>query len=95
MTTPEATVRRPALLVVDDEPPVLRAVQRDLRGRFGEEYRVLRAASGAEAEELMRELRRRGEALALVLADQRMPGMTGVELLEAARECSPRPSARC
>ena len=90
MTAPEATVRRPALLVVDDEPPVLRAVQRDLRGRFGEDYRVLRAGSGAEAEELMRELRRRGEALALVLADQRMPGMTGVELLESARDVFPK-----
>ncbi len=90
MTAPEATARRPALLVVDDEPPVLRAVQRDLRGRFGEEYRVLRASSGAEADELMRELRRRGEALALVLADQRMPGMTGVELLEGARELFPK-----
>jgi thioredoxin reductase (NADPH) len=90
VTAPDATVRRPALLVVDDEPPVLRAVQRDLRGRFGEEYRVLRAGSGAEAEELMRELRRRGEALALVLADQRMPGMTGVELLESARVVFPK-----
>jgi thioredoxin reductase (NADPH) len=89
VTSPDATIRRPALLVVDDEPPVLRAVQRDLRGRFGEEYRVLRAGSGAEADELLRELRRRGEAVALVLADQRMPGMTGVELLEAARELYP------
>ena len=90
MTAPDATIRRPALLVVDDEPPVLRAVQRDLRGRFGEEYRVLRAGSGAEAAELMRELRRRGEALALVLADQRMPGMSGVELLEDARGVFPK-----
>ena len=54
MTTLEAPARRPALLVVDDEPPVLRAVQRDLRGKFGEAYRVLRAGSGAEAEETMR-----------------------------------------
>ena len=69
---------------------MLRAVQRDLRGRFGETYRVLRAGSGAEAEETIRELRKRGESLALVLADQRMPGMTGVELLEAARELYPK-----
>jgi thioredoxin reductase (NADPH) len=90
VTTLEAPARRPTLLVVDDEQPVLRAVQRDLRSRFGEDYRVLPAASGSEAEGLLKELRRRGETVALVLADQRMPGMTGVELLETARELYPK-----
>jgi thioredoxin reductase (NADPH) len=88
--TLEAPARRPTLLVVDDEQPVLRAVQRDLRSRFGEDYRVLPAASGSEAEGLLKELRRRGETVALVLADQRMPGMTGVELLEATRVLYPK-----
>jgi thioredoxin reductase (NADPH) len=76
--------------VVDDEPPVLRAVQRDLRNHYGEDYRVMRAGSGVEAEALMGELRRRGESVALVLADQRMPGMSGVELLEATRALYPK-----
>lgn len=90
MSTLDAPVRRPGLLVVDDEQPVLRAVQRDLRSRFGEDYRVLGAGSGADAEEMLRELRRRGETVALVLADQRMPGMSGVELLQAARDLYPK-----
>jgi thioredoxin reductase (NADPH) len=90
VAAPETIARRPAVLVVDDEAPVLRAVQRDVRARFGGDYRVLRAESGAEAQELLRELRRRGETVALVLADQRMPGMSGVDLLAAARELYPR-----
>ena len=90
MTAPEAPPRRPALVVVDDEPPVLRAVQRDLRDHYGADYRVVAADSGAAAEEALRALLRRGESVALVLADQRMPGMSGVELLEAARDLHPR-----
>jgi thioredoxin reductase (NADPH) len=90
VTAPEATIRRPALLVVDDEAPVLRAVQRDLRARFGADYRVVAAGSGADAEEVLRGLLRRGETVALVLADQRMPGMSGVDLLVAARELHPK-----
>jgi thioredoxin reductase (NADPH) len=61
-----------------------------VRRQFGETYRVIAAGSGSEAEEVMKELRRRGESVALVLADQRMPGMTGVELLESARVLYPK-----
>jgi thioredoxin reductase (NADPH) len=81
--------RRPAILAVDDEPTVLAAVARDLRRGFGEHYRILRAGSGQEALELLSELRRRGENLALVIADQRMPGMEGTEFLVKARQVYP------
>jgi thioredoxin reductase (NADPH) len=81
--------RRPAILAVDDEPTVLAAVARDLRRGFGEHYRILRAGSGPEALELLGELRRRGENLALVIADQRMPGMEGTEFLVKARQIYP------
>jgi thioredoxin reductase (NADPH) len=76
---------RPAILAVDDEPTVLAAVARDLRRGFGEQYRILRANSGSEALEMLEELRRRGDQLALAIADQRMPGMEGTELLTKAR----------
>ncbi len=81
--------RRPAILAVDDEPTVLAAVARDLRRGFGERYRILRAASGSEALELVAELRRRGDSLALMVADQRMPGMEGTEFLVRARPTYP------
>src|SRR4051794_117244 len=80
---------KPALLAVDDDGPVLSAVERDLRARYGEHYQVYAASSGAEALELLRRLRLRGDPVALLLADQRMPGMSGVELLAAARELHP------
>ncbi len=80
---------RPAILAVDDEPTVLAAVARDLRRGFGEQYRILRAGSGGEALEMLEELRRRGDQLALVIADQRMPGMEGTELLTKARGIYP------
>jgi thioredoxin reductase (NADPH) len=77
--------RRPAILAVDDEPAVLAAVSRDLRRRFGETYRILRAGSGAEALELLAEMRTRGDAVAMLVADQRMPGMDGTDYLVKAR----------
>ena len=81
--------RRPAIVAVDDEPAVLAAVARDLRREFGERYRVVRAGSGAEGLEALRELVRRGEQVALLVADQRMPGMAGTEYLVQARRLVP------
>jgi thioredoxin reductase (NADPH) len=81
--------RRPAILAVDDEPAVLAAVARDLRRGFGERYRILRAGSGGEALDLLRELRTRGDAVALLVADQRMPGMAGTDYLVEARKVVP------
>jgi thioredoxin reductase (NADPH) len=74
---------------VDDEPAVLAAVARDLRRGFGERYRILRAGSGAEALELLGELRKRGDQVALLIADQRMPGMPGTDYLVQARTIVP------
>jgi thioredoxin reductase (NADPH) len=87
--TPAAPHRRPVLLAVDDDPQVLRAVARDLRGQFGKTYRVLSAGGGQEALDLLRELDARGDEPALLLADQRMPGMTGVGFLREARVIFP------
>jgi thioredoxin reductase (NADPH) len=81
--------RRPAIVAVDDEPAVLAAVSRDLRRGFGERYRILRASSGPDALDLLRELRTRGDRVALLIADQRMPGMAGTEYLVQARELVP------
>jgi thioredoxin reductase (NADPH) len=81
--------RRATILAVDDEPSVLAAVARDLRRGFGEHYRILRAGAGGEALELLTEMRRRGESLAMVVADQRMPGMEGTDLLVKARQIYP------
>src|ERR1700710_2653406 len=81
--------RRPAIVAVDDEPAVLAAVARDLRRGFGEKYRVLRASSGAEALDVLGELRTRGDQVAMLIADQRMPGMPGTEYLVQARKIVP------
>ncbi|MBG8554357.1 FAD-dependent oxidoreductase [Hymenobacter guriensis] len=81
--------KKPVILAVDDDPQVLAAIDRDLRQEFRRDYRVLRASSGAEALATLRELQVRNESLALLLADQRMPEMEGVELLEQARTLFP------
>jgi thioredoxin reductase (NADPH) len=85
----EQRARRPVLLAVDDEPAVLAAVSRDLRRGFGESYRVLRAGSGADGLEMLEELVRRGEPVAMLVADQRMPGMEGTDYLTRARRLVP------
>jgi thioredoxin reductase (NADPH) len=81
--------RRPAIVAVDDEPAVLAAVARDLRRGFGERYRIMRAGSGDEALELLKELRTRGDQVALLVADQKMPGLSGTEYLVEARKIVP------
>ncbi|SDX29276.1 thioredoxin reductase (NADPH) [Geodermatophilus africanus] len=80
---------KPALLAVDDDGPVLSAIERDLRERYGEHYQVYAASSGEQALDLMRRLRLREDPVALLLVDQRMPGMSGVELLTASRKVYP------
>ena len=80
---------KPVLLTVDDDAEVLRAVERDLRHRYAERYRVLRADSGASALEALKGLKKRGDSVALLLVDQRMPQMDGVEFLGQAMQIFP------
>ena len=81
---------RPVLLTVDDDPSVSRAVARDLRRRYAGEYRIMRAESGPDALEVIREVVLRGEHVAVILADYRMPQMNGVDFLEAAMDLVPQ-----
>ncbi|RJK98449.1 response regulator [Vallicoccus soli] len=78
------------LLTVDDDPGVSRAVARDLRRRYGDSHRVVRAESGEQALEALQELKLRGGRVAAILADHRMPGLSGVEFLERAMDLFPR-----
>ncbi|MFC4452312.1 FAD-dependent oxidoreductase [Deinococcus sonorensis] len=80
---------KPVLMVVDDDAEVLRAVSRDLRHRYAETYRIVRAQSGEEALSALAELKRRGDTVALLLSDQRMPQLNGVEFLAQASRLYP------
>ncbi|MGC1482881.1 MAG: FAD-dependent oxidoreductase [Candidatus Acidiferrum sp.] len=81
---------KPVLLTVDDDPEVLRAIERDLRSHYSDRYRVMRASSGSAALSTLRELKARNNPVALLLADQRMPLMNGVGFLSEAMEIHPQ-----
>src|SRR3954451_12744756 len=80
---------RAAMLTVDDDPAVSRAVARDLRRRYGEEYQIVRASSGDEGLDALREIKLRGGRVAVLLADYRMPQMSGIDFLEKAMDLFP------
>jgi thioredoxin reductase (NADPH) len=80
---------KPTLLTVDDDPMVSAAITRDLRSRYGADFSIVRVSSGAEALEVLSELALRDRPVALIASDQRMPEMTGIELLERSRVHAP------
>ena len=81
--------KKPIILAIDDEPEVLNAVLRDLRSKYGKEYRIVKAGSGEEALEVTQNFKARGEIIALFISDQRMPGIDGTEFLEHAIKLYP------
>jgi len=82
-------MKHPFIILVDDDQQVLRAIQRDIRSRYREDYRVTATESAPEALELINELKLKGETLALIVSDQRMPEMEGIEFLEKAKKVFP------
>jgi thioredoxin reductase (NADPH) len=89
MSGPDSQPRHPIILTVDDDPAVSRAVARDLRRKYGEEYRIVRADSGPDALDAIKELKLRGDTVAVFVADYRMPQMSGIEFLEKAMDVFP------
>jgi thioredoxin reductase (NADPH) len=82
-------VAKPIVLSVDDDPAVSQAITRDLRGHYGSEYQIVRTTSGSDGLRVLTEFTLRGRSVALIVSDQRMPTMTGVEFLEQARPQAP------
>lgn len=80
----------PVIVTVDDEPEVLRAVERDLRRKYGKDYRILGTDSGSGACDLLKQLKTRGDSVALTLADQRMPQMSGLDVLGQCMQLFPQ-----
>jgi thioredoxin reductase (NADPH) len=87
--TEQATGPRTAILTVDDDPAVSRAVARDLRRQYGEQYRIVRAESSTDGLDALRQMKLRGDLVAVILADYRMPGQNGIEFLEQAMDIYP------
>jgi thioredoxin reductase (NADPH) len=85
---PEAELR-PVIVTVDDDPSVSRAIARDLRRQYGERNRIVRAESGEAALDALRQMKLRGDQVAVILADYRMPGLNGIEFLERAMDIYP------
>ena len=88
MTAPDETSRA-AILTVDDDPGVSRAVARDLRRQYGSQYRIVRAESAAAGLDALRQMKLRGDVVAVILADYRMPELNGIEFLEQAMDIYP------
>jgi len=80
---------KPAILAVDDDPMVSAAITRDLQSRYSADYHIVRATSGPEALAVPAKLALRDQPVALIVADQRMPQMTGIEMLQQARSHAP------
>jgi thioredoxin reductase (NADPH) len=90
MTRPSSEAElRPVIVTVDDDPSVSRAVARDLRRQYGERNRIVRAESGEQALDALRQMKLRGDQVAVILADYRMPGLNGIEFLERAMDVYP------
>src|SRR6202453_2460719 len=88
MTPPDETPRA-AILTVDDDPGVSRAVARDLRRQYGSQYRIVRAESAEAGLDALRQMKLRGDVVAVILADYRMPELNGIEFLEQAMDIYP------